>query len=164
MMTPRFAGWTKSFEVRSVVGACGDRWLHNGRVSGLGALLTAVVVTGCSHSTQESQVAGNVTLDGASIGVGTIVYVPVGGGKPATGSIEADGSYFVNTSRELGMAPGTYAVTVSIREMPKNVKRSDHPPPGKLLIPQRYEQSSTSGLQFEVAPGNNTIDIELTSS
>lgn len=121
-------------------------------------------VSGCNESSQISQVSGRVTLDGSPIGVGTIVYAPSSGGKPATGSIESDGSYCVNTSREPGLAPGKYQVAVSIREMPKNVKRSDHPPPGKLLIPEKYEQAMTSGLQFEILPGANEIDIKLTSS
>lgn len=124
----------------------------------------ALMIAGCDSSSQLSRVSGYVTLDGAPIGVGTIVYAPVAGGKPATGSIESDGSYYVNTSREVGLAPGTYQVAVSIREMPENVKRSDQPPPGKLLIPQKYEQPSTSGLQFEIVPGANVIPIELTGS
>jgi len=123
-----------------------------------------MVVSGCNQSSQVSQVSGRVTLDGTPIGVGTIVYAPSSGGKPATGSIESDGSYSVNTSREPGLAPGKYQVAVSIREMPKNVKRSDHPPPGKLLIPEKYEQATTSGLQFEVVPGANEIEVALTSS
>ena len=127
-------------------------------------MLMLVATVGCSSSSQEAQVTGRVTLDGSRIGVGTIVFAPVEGGKPATGSIEADGSYVVNTSREPGLATGTYKVAVSIREMPKDVKRSDQPPPGRLLIPGRYEQADASGLQFEIRPGKNSIDIELTST
>jgi hypothetical protein len=92
-----------------------------------------------------------------------VVFAPASGGKPATGSIESDGSYTLNTSREVGLAAGKYNVAVSVREMPQNVKRGDRPPPGKLLIPEKYEQSTTSGLEYEVKPGDNTIDIELTS-
>jgi hypothetical protein len=127
-------------------------------------MLTLVATVGCSSSSQEAQVSGRVTLDGSRIGVGTIVFAPVEGGKPATGSIESDGSFVVNTSREPGLAAGKYKVAVSIREMPKNVKRSDQPPPGRLLIPERYEQADASGLQFEIRPGKNSIDIELTST
>jgi hypothetical protein len=93
-----------------------------------------------------------------------IVFAPVSSGKPATGSIEADGRYDIKTSHEFGLAPGKYKVAVSIREMPKNVRRGDQPPPGKLLIPAKYEQSTTSGLEYDVTPGNNTIDIPLSSS
>lgn len=123
-----------------------------------------VMLVGCNRSSQESQVSGRVTLDGNRIGPGTVVFAPLDGGKPATGSIEKDGSYKLKTSRELGLAAGTYKVAVSIRKLPENVERSDQPPPGKLLIPDKYEQSTTSGLEYEVASGRNSIDIDLTSS
>ena len=125
------------------------------------AMLTMLV--GCTSSSQESTVSGHVTLDGNNIGPGMVVFAADGGGKPATGSIESDGSYTMNTSREVGLAAGKYKVAVSVREMPQNVKRGDRPPPGKLLIPEKYEQSTSSGLEYEVTPGKNTIDIELTS-
>jgi hypothetical protein len=123
-----------------------------------------IMLVGCNGSSQESQVSGSVTLDGSRIGPGMVVFAPVAEGKPATGSIESNGSYTLNTSREPGLAAGRYKVAVSIRELPENVKRSDQIPPGKLLIPERYEQSTTSGLEYEIEPGRNTIDIDLTTS
>jgi hypothetical protein len=135
----------------------------------LGAAVASCVVaiglaSGCSRSSQESRVSGIVTLDGKEIGPGTVVFAPTGGGnKPATGSIESGGSYVLMTSRETGLAPGKYQAAISIREVPQNVKRGDRPPPGKLLIPEKYEESSTSGLEYEVQPGDNTINIELSS-
>ena len=123
-----------------------------------------VMLVGCNRGSQESQVSGSVTLDGSRIGPGMVVFAPVEGGKPATGSIESNGSFTLNTSREPGLAAGKYKVAVSIRELPENVKRSDQIPPGKLLIPENYEQSTTSGLEYEVEPGQNSIDIDLTTS
>jgi hypothetical protein len=123
-----------------------------------------IMLAGCNRSSQESQVYGSVTLDGSQIGPGMVVFAPVDGGKPATGSIESNGSFTLNTSREPGLAAGKYKVAVSIRELPENVKRSDQIPPGKLLIPENYEQSTTSGLEYEVEPGQNSIDIDLTTS
>ncbi len=112
----------------------------------------------------ESDVSGTVTLDGNKIGPGTIVFAPVNtGGKPATGSIERDGSYQLRTSRDAGLAAGSYRVAVSVRKMPENVKRGERPPVGKLLIPEKYEDEHKSGLQYEVSPGRNTINIELVS-
>jgi hypothetical protein len=131
--------------------------------AGCGAV-AIILLVGCNRSSQESLVSGSVTLDGSRIGPGTVVYAPVDGGKPATGSIDKNGSYTLNTSREPGLASGRYTVAVSIRELPENVKRSDQHPPGKLLIPERYEQSTTSGLEYEVEPGRNSIDINLTTS
>jgi hypothetical protein len=122
------------------------------------------VFVGCRGSSMESEVSGTVTLDGSKIGPGTIVFAPVeAGGKPATGSIETDGGYLLKTSRESGLAPGAYRVAVSIRKMPENVKRGERPPLGKLLIPEKYEDETKSGLQYQVSPGRNTINIELMS-
>ncbi len=125
--------------------------------------LVLFAVSGCSGSSQQSQVSGQVTLDGNRIGPGTIVFAPMGAGRPATGSIDETGSYSMNTSREVGLGAGKYKVAVSIRELPKNVKRGDRPPPGKLLIPEKYEQNTTSGLEYDVTTGRNTIDVELKS-
>jgi hypothetical protein len=119
--------------------------------------------SGCGGSSQESQVSGNVSLDGKQIGPGIIVFAPVENGTPAIGPIEHDGSYRMSTSHEVGLSAGKYKVGISIREVPKNVKRGDRLPPGKLLIPQKYEDSTTSGLEYDVVPGSNTIDIELKS-
>jgi hypothetical protein len=118
---------------------------------------------GCNRSTQESQVSGNVSLDGKEIGPGIIVFAPVNNGTPAIGPIDDDGNYSMSTSHEDGLSSGKYKVGVSVREVPANVKRGEMTPPGKLLIPQKYEDSATSGLEYDVAPGSNTIDIELKS-
>lgn len=126
-------------------------------------LIAIAILGGCNRSSQESQVSGRVTLDGTAIGPGIVVFSPVESGKPATGSVETDGAYSLKTSREQGLSAGRYRVTVSIREVPTNVKRGDRPPPGKLLIPEKYEKSATSGLEYEVEPGANLIDIPLTS-
>jgi hypothetical protein len=124
------------------------------------AVLT--LFAGCRGGSMESEVSGTVTLDGKKIGPGMIAFAPTNQkGTPATGSVESDGSYTLKTSRERGLSAGTYRVAVSIREMPQNVKRGDRPPPGKLLIPEKYEDQSTSGLEFKVEPGRNTINIEL---
>ena len=128
-----------------------------------GAALIAVFV-GCRGSSMESEVSGTVTLDGNRIGPGTIVFAPAAaGGKPATGSIESDGSYKLKTSRESGLAAGPYRVAISVRKMPENIKRGERPPLGKLLIPEKYEDETKSGLQYEVSPGRNRINIELVS-
>ena len=121
------------------------------------------VGSGCNRSSLESQVSGNVSLDGKQIGPGIIVFAPAGKGTPAMGPIEHGGSYSMSTSHEAGLSAGKYKIGVSIREVPTNVKRGDRPPPGKSLIPEKYEDSATSGLEFDVAPGSNTIDIELKS-
>jgi hypothetical protein len=123
-----------------------------------------LVLCGCSGSSQEAQVSGQVKLDGNPFGPGTIVFAPTAqGAKPATGSIDDRGNYSMNTSRERGLSAGKYKVAVSIHELPKNFKRGERPPPGKSLIPEKYENEATSGFEYDVAPGSNTINIELQS-
>jgi hypothetical protein len=133
--------------------------------SGLCAIWLAALFVfhiGCRGSSMESEVSGTVTLDGKEVGPGTIVFAPENaGGTPATGSVESNGSYSLQTSRESGLKAGAYRVAVSIREMPQNVKRGDRPPPGKSLIPEKYEDDRNSGLKYDVAPGRNNIKIEL---
>lgn len=122
------------------------------------------VLVGCRRGSMESEVSGTVTLDGNKIGPGMVVFSPVvAHGRSATGSIESNGSYKLETSRDAGLASGSYRVAVSVRKMPENVKRGDRPPPGKLLIPEKYEDDTKSGLQYDVSPGRNTINIELVS-
>ena len=122
-----------------------------------------VALGGCSRSSQESRVSGQVSLDGTGIGPGAVVFSPVGAGVPAIGSIDEGGSYSMTTSHEVGLRAGKYKATVSVREVPKDVKRGDRRPPGKLLIPEKYEDAAKSGLEYDVAPGSNTINIELKS-
>ena len=138
------------------------RWPRFGAAAVFCGVLVGLL-SGCSRSSKESQVSGNVSLDGKRIGPGIIVFAPVGKGTPATGPIDHGGSYSMSASHEVGLSAGKYKVGVSIREVPTNVKRGDRPPPGKLLIPEKYEDSSTSGLEYDVVPGSNTIDVELKS-
>jgi hypothetical protein len=102
------------------------------RVAFAATLFSAVIslLLGCSGSTQESQVSGQVLLNGKRIGPGSIVFAPVGDGTPAIGPIDHDGSYSMSTSHEAGLGAGKYKVAVSIREVPQNVKRGDRLPPG----------------------------------
>jgi hypothetical protein len=122
----------------------------------------ACLLAGCSGSTQEAQVSGQVLLNGERIGPGIVVFEPMGGGKPAVGPIDESGRYSMSTSREAGLGAGRYKAAVSVRE-PANVRPGELAPPGKLLIPEKYENSATSSLEYEVEPGSNTIDIELSS-
>jgi hypothetical protein len=123
-------------------------------------------VSGCSQSVMESRVAGKVTLDGKGVGPGVMVFVPESGhgGNPSTGAIQPDGSYFLKTNRDTGLAPGKYNVSVSVFDQPADVKPGERSmKEAKLVTPEKYVSAETSGLEYDVAPGNNTINIELKS-
>jgi hypothetical protein len=125
----------------------------------------SIATLGCSGSKYDSQVSGTVKLDGQPIGPGVITFAPPGSAKnPAIGAIEPDGSYFLKTSRDIGLNPGEYTVSLQIVEIPTDLAPGQRDMrPTKSRIPAKYTSNDTSGLKLAVAPGRNTIDIEMTS-
>jgi hypothetical protein len=127
-------------------------------------LLGLALLTGCSGGHFESSVSGTVTLDGKAIGPGFLVFAPIAGDtNPANGAIQTDGSYELKTANTAGLRPGTYKVSVTVLDQPDV-------PPGersyvvaKSRIPEKYNDPNSSGLEFDVESGSNTIDIPLSS-
>lgn len=128
-------------------------------------LVFTAALSGCSRSPFDSDVAGSVTLDGAAIGPGVIIFSPVDGGRNASrGNLAAGGDYHLVTKHARGLDPGSYQVAVQVYD------QSNAPPPGQRqmkrpesLVPNKYLDVKTSGLEYTVEPGSNTIDIALTS-
>ncbi len=72
--------------------------------------LTLVVCLGCGPKLQKA--GGTVTVDGKPVKEGTIMFHPVGGGRPAMGSI-ADGKFELAFERPGdGLPPGDYKVAI----------------------------------------------------
>jgi hypothetical protein len=113
----------------------------------------------------DSTVQGVVRLDGVAVPRGTVAFNPVEGGPAAYARIESDGSYQVSTGREKGLPDGEYEVTVTSNERASNPQPTGGPPPpGKAITPLWYRSKATSGLRFTVNPGENTIDLELSTT
>lgn len=125
-------------------------------------ILAAMSLAGCSPS-KESSVTGRVTLDGSPLSQGTVAFEPQAGGMLAAGALDANGNYELLTNQLDGLTPGKYRVKVLAWERTPDPPDGGLPPPGKLLVPEKYTQVTTSGLTFEVMPGKNRIDIELRS-
>jgi hypothetical protein len=138
-------------------------WMR--RVGSAVGLLYLGIVVGCSGGDFESSVSGTVTLDGKAIGPGFLVFAPIAGDtNPANGAIQTDGSYELKTANTAGLRAGRYKVSVTVLDQPDV-------PPGersyvvaKSRIPEKYNDLNTSGLEFAVEPGSNTIDIPLSSN
>jgi hypothetical protein len=123
-----------------------------------------LALPGCSKSKLGAEVEGTVTLDGNPCGPGVVVFAPVDGkNNPATGAIQLDGAYELRTNRTVGANPGHYRVSVTVYDQPevKPGERSTVAP--KLVTPTKYADITTSGLEFDVQPGDNSIDLKLTS-
>lgn len=109
--------------------------------------------------------SGTVLLDGQPVGPGVVTFAPADAGvQPAVGQLESDGSYYLTTGDQRGLAPGTYRVAVQAFEPPADLAPGERTfEPSKPLVPEKFMNVSTSGLQFEVASGHNKIDIPLTT-
>lgn len=132
--------------------------------SGVAAAMSALLLAGCSGNELGAEASGRVTLDGQPVGPGTVVFQPAGGqSNPPQGTVQVDGSYFMRTNQTVGLAPGKYKVGVAIYDPPDLKPGERASKPSELLSPERYAQPDASGLEYDVNPGNNTINIELTS-
>jgi hypothetical protein len=128
-------------------------------------LAVPMVLVGCAKQT--AAVSGSVTLDGEPLHVadrqrGTIIFHPSEGGPVGTGVIGSDGTYRVSTGQNMALAPGAYRVTVRVVEVLPATEETLEPT-GRPVTPAIYANAATSGLTYEVVPGENQIDLELRS-
>lgn len=93
-------------------------------------------------------------IDGQPVTTGTIRLVP-DAGHAATGELDASGRFKLTTYKENdGALPGKFQVEVVAIENKGNQSRS--------LIPRKYSDMATSGLQTEVKEATKDLKIELT--
>lgn len=122
-----------------------------------------IALVGCGGP-YDATVSGAVKFNGTTVPRGTVSFTPQGAGAPAYGQIGPDGTYLLRTGREEGLNSGSYSVAVAANEAtPPNLKGGP-PPMGKTITPEWYRDPATSGLTFTVAPGDNTIDLELNAT
>ena len=121
------------------------------------------LLPGCGDN-NSSTVTGQVSLDGKQLDGGAITFVPETSGPLAYGDVGSNGVYTLQSSGGVeGLKPGNYIATVSYR--------SGRPSPGMTLaqiqalekVPVSYTTPETSALRKEVKPGENVINLELTS-
>lgn len=118
---------------------------------------------GCRNSTHQLEtapVSGKVVLDGKVLDQGTIVFISPRG-RTSTGEIGADGTFTLSTYVEGdGAIVGENRVAVFVGTS----SELENALPVKSPVPARYGSVTTSGLSFEVKPGQaNEFVVELTS-
>src|SRR5690242_12070160 len=123
--------------------------------------LVALAAAGCGDRLYP--VRGTVTLeDGTPVTKGMIVCERFEGGDPVTaqGSIQPDGTYRLGTTKPGdGLPPGKYRVLINPMDL------SDVPDDQKdLPFDAKYLSFKTSGLELEVARGDNDHPIRLAKS
>lgn len=124
------------------------------------AFLLMATLLGCSDGPQRFPVSGTVELDGKPLSEGRIVFVPVDSGRTATGQI-VDGKYSLSTDGQTGARPGSYRV--AIKPPGNSVGEEAQERPVSVFVPERYQNESTSELEFTVSGSSaNTADFPLT--
>jgi hypothetical protein len=94
-------------------------------------------------------VKGKVTLKGKPLTQGQIVFEPDSAGREAHGSIQPDGTFELTTFKPGdGAAPGTHRVAVT------GTSKKD-------AVPVKYQSTSSSKTEVEVAEGKTEYTIDL---
>lgn len=132
------------------------------RLVGLLAIMSLFSLAGCSGDRTEPfknlvPVSGTITYDGELLEHGIVSFAPLDpGGQSATGKI-VDGKFTMQTTVSApGVVAGKYQVMVDATETlettPSNNPAELYAKP-KNLIPARYSNAKTSGLEIEVVSG-----------
>ena len=108
--------------------------------------MLCVALAGCSD-TLESTVNGTVSYQGSPVGSAIIDFQNMGAGPSAAGFSDASGNFTLMTGSSQGLPAGKYQAAVIA--------------PERSAVPTKYCGPATSGLVYDVVPGNNTINIEL---
>ncbi|MFM1904880.1 MAG: hypothetical protein RLZZ440_2780 [Planctomycetota bacterium] len=131
--------------------------------------LVLLVAAGCGGSGPRlARVEGVVTLDGKPLSTGRVTFWPAAG-RSGSGWIEADGSFRLGTFGDAdGAVVGPHKVAVTpASQTPTGPPDFDRDGPVKgwprSPIPARYSNPESSGLAFEVQPGRNRFEIDLTT-
>lgn len=135
----------------------------------LAAVCLLALFAGCGTGLPETaHVRGTVTFDKRPLASGKIIFYPEHG-RPAIGTIQADGSYVLTTfSPGDGATLGRHRVAieafkVETREIQLKDGTFTIEPIGNpiWLVPQNYSDPATSPLEREVLPGKNEINFDL---
>lgn len=126
-------------------------------------------MTGCggSDGLDRQPVAGAVTLDGTPLATGTVRFQPKSNDAGTDTSAPISGGKYA-FSRETGPVPGTYTISITSIEPPKDevkqgmVPGDYRPPATKDAVPDKYNIKTT--LEATVKAGQSeAIDFTLTS-
>lgn len=134
------------------------------------AILSLVVILGCSRGPTMGQVTGTVNYRGKPLPHGTILF-EVSGHLLSRGEIKDGKIVNVTTTKQGDGVPVGHAL-VSINSIaeatiaPTRKSETGGTEGGMLqgqdLIPVRYSTPTTSGLTATIEPGMNELDFDLT--
>ncbi|MBA2112873.1 carboxypeptidase-like regulatory domain-containing protein [Bremerella alba] len=124
-------------------------------------ICVCLCISGCGYGTGDGlgSVSGTVSLDGEPVPQVVVTFTPSTGGRESYGITDASGNYQLRyTSRELGAKTGEHEVRVS----PMEVEPREPVTTATSIIPIHYYGNDF--LIYEVSPGSNQIDLELSTT
>lgn len=131
--------------------------------------LVMLNLSGCGDGRPaRATVTGTVSYNGKPLNIGSLVFIPIGGGPPAQGKVNREGTYEMGTYEEDdGVIPGDYKVMITALTssggsgLPEDTVSANEAPVS--VIPEWYGDLEKSGLQVTVkAEEENKIDFPLT--
>ena len=127
-------------------------------------LISWLIMSGCDSGVpQPVPVSGTVEYQGQPLTDGAVAFVPVvpAEGHAARGIIESDGYFKLTTFKKGdGAFPGDYKVTVFAYEEAEDMM-GPFQGVGPSLIPERYNQASTTDLAETVQNRSTVVKLEL---
>jgi hypothetical protein len=138
-------------------------YFRHGLILSLALLASAA---GCQHDNSVARVDGVVRLDGKPLTSGAVRFVPEAG-RAATGVIQSDGTFTLGThGKSDGAAIGMHKVAIIAYDAAGDGRPAYEvrKPTSKSLVPERYAAVGTSKLTFEVKPGHNQAEFELSTA
>jgi hypothetical protein len=132
--------------------------------------IALLVLAGCGGGVEDQpemgRVTGTVTLDGDPLPNAHIAFAPLGDeGGTSTATANEDGYYELNYKRDIkGAVVGKHNVRVwTVADEGDSIDEATGRPIPKPeeVVPARYNEEST--YEKEVEPGEQTIDLELTT-
>ena len=130
----------------------------------LSLLFVTLATTGCSRGPEIVPVSGKVLYNGEPLKFGGVMFQPPAG-QPARGTIQPDGTFVLTTDDSGdGATVGTNRVRVTCYQAqdPSAPASEGEAALGKLLIPKKYSDIDTSGIEIEIPRGGrDDVVIEL---
>jgi len=108
--------------------------------------------------------SGEITFDGKPLDHGTVTFAPIDpNGESAYGKISNGQFQMMTTVSAPGVIKGQYRVKVESLGPPPPKVPGQMPLPGISLIPEKYGNPQTSGLEVDIQKKNSPVKLELVS-
>ena len=138
--------------------------------------LTIAILAGCGGADRPATapVSGTVTVDGEAVEGAAVMFVPEKGGRPATGTTDAQGHFTLRTiEKGDGAVLGSHQVAITLAKTTGGPEALEGGTMGEVsprtvqtewIVPRKYSDPKTSGLTKMVAEGDaNTFTFDLKS-